>query len=71
MKNLNDVTIVSVAGVRAEQSLKAIKYSCRELNFGAKKLLTPHEISDESVEIIKIPEMNYEEYNKFVIVIIV
>ena len=35
---LNNITIVSVAGVKAEQALKAIKYSCLELDFISKKL---------------------------------
>lgn len=67
MIDLNNVTIVSVAGVRAEQSLKAIKYSCRGLNFGAKILITPENIFDDFVQVINIPPMNYEEYNKFIV----
>ena len=67
MIDLNNITIVSVAGIRAEQSLKAIKYSCRGLNFGAKILITPESISEDFVQIINIPPMNYEEYNKFIV----
>ena len=37
MKELDNITIVSVAGVRGKQSLKAIEYSTEKLKFKHKK----------------------------------
>ena len=57
---LNNVTIVAVDTITAEQSLKAIRYSCREIEFGAKKLITSQDIKAHDVEIIKCEPINYD-----------
>lgn len=65
--DLDNVTIVSVAGVRSKEALKAIEYSTRNINFKSCKLLTPETLDCSNVEIIKINPINYEQYNKFII----
>ena len=67
MKELDNITIVSVAGVRGEQSLKAIEHSIQKIKFKHKKLLTPENLNSSNVEIIKINPISYEEYNKFIV----
>ena len=67
MIELNNVTIVSVSCVRVDVSLKAIKKSMEGIKFGASKLITNEDIPDNDVEIIKIPKLDYEEYNKFIV----
>ena len=67
MLELNNVTIVAVACIRPEKALAAIKYSMSNINFNKSILLTDSNISDTSVNIIKIPKLNYEEYNKFIV----
>jgi hypothetical protein len=62
---LDNVTIVAVDSVSAEASLKAIRYSCREIQFGAKKLITSQDIQTDDVEIIKCEPLNYEQYSHF------
>ena len=62
---LNNVTIVAVDTITAEQSLKAIRYSCREIEFGAKKLITSQDIQADDVEIIKCEPINYEQFSHF------
>jgi len=62
---LNNVTIVAVDTITAEQSLKAIRYSCREIEFGAKKLITSQDIKAHDVEIIKCEPINYVEFSHF------
>ena len=57
MKELDNITIVSVAGVRGEQSLKAIEHSTQKLKFKHKKLLTPENLKSSNVEIIKIKDI--------------
>jgi len=68
MKELNNVTIAAVAGVRADEALFAIEYSMRELKFKAAKLITPDTtLKSDTVEIISCPPLNYEGYNKFIV----
>lgn len=64
---LNNVTIVGVAGTKALETLKAIKYSSREIEFGAYKLITPEDLRDDKVEVIKCEPLNYEQYNHFIV----
>ena len=64
---LPNVTIVSVAGVKAEEALRAIKYSCKNINFAKAILITPAEIKDDFVEIIKCEPLDYEQYNHFIV----
>jgi hypothetical protein len=65
MINLPNITIVVVDTITADQALKAIKYSCREIEFGAKKLITSQDIQDNDVEIIKCEPLNYFEFSHF------
>jgi len=64
---LNNVTIIAVAGVRPEEALWAIDYSNRDIKFGASKLITPHAIQSETVDIIACNALNYEQYNHFIV----
>jgi hypothetical protein len=64
---LNNVTIAAVAGTKAQETLKAIKYSMRELEFDRAILITPEDIQDDVVEIIKCEPLNYERYNHFIV----
>lgn len=64
---LNNVTIAAVAGTKAIETLKAIKYSMRELEFDRAILITPDDIQDDVVEIIKCEPLNYEQYNHFIV----
>jgi hypothetical protein len=67
MINLENVTLIAVACVRVERTLKALKYSKKNINFKSVKLLTNEEISDDEIEIIKINNLDYEQYNKFIV----
>lgn len=66
---LNNVTIVGVAGIKAIETLKAIKYSMREIEFNNAILITPEDIkdNDNKVQIIKCEPLNYEQYNHFIV----
>jgi len=68
MVEINDVTIISVTGVKAEESLWAIEHSCKNIKFAAAKLITPQDIkSSNGVEIIKCGPIDYVEYSRFVV----
>lgn len=64
---LDNVTLIAVACVRVPETLKALRYSMLGLEFGSVKLLTSIDIQDDVVEVIKIDELNYEGYNKFIV----
>lgn len=64
---LDNVTIISVTGINSKDHLNAIKYSSEFIKFGAKKLITSENISDDEIEIIKIENMDYEEYSRFLV----
>jgi hypothetical protein len=64
---LNNVTIAAVAGTKAIETLKAIKYSMRELEFDRAILITPEDMQDDQVEIVKCEPLNYEQYNHFIV----
>ena len=65
--NLDNVTIVSVAGIKAKEALYALKYSMHGINFKRAILITPEDITDDTVEIIKCEPLNYEQYNHFIV----
>lgn len=73
MIDLNNVTLISVSGLSDTNSfnkiLKAMKYSMSGLNYGDIKLLTANRTYSEQndIKIIQIPELTYEEYNKFIV----
>ena len=65
--HLPNVTIVSVAGIKAQEALNAIKYSCRDIDFKEALLITPEDITDSFVKIVKCSPLDYEQYNKFIV----
>ncbi len=67
MITFDNITLIAVAGINAFNTLKAIKYSCKNINFANVKLITPENINDDFVEIIKCEPLNYEQYNHFIV----
>jgi hypothetical protein len=68
MLDLNNVTIACVACVRVEESLRALKYSMKNINFSNAKLFTDIEIeAGDDIEIVKIDKLDYPEYNRFIV----
>ena len=67
MKVLENVTMVAVAGVRIPETIEALKISSKDIKFGAVKLFTHEEVKVEGVEVINIEELDYENYNRFIV----
>jgi glycosyltransferase involved in cell wall biosynthesis len=67
---LPNVTIVAVATRHVEETLQAILYSCREIEFGSIKLLshfTPF-CKDDKIEFIRIEKMkNIDDWSHFIV----
>lgn len=64
---LDRVTIIAVAGIKAKETLSAMKYSMKDIEFAEAKLITPEKIEDDVVEIIECENLNYEQYNHFIV----
>jgi hypothetical protein len=67
MINLENVTLVAVACVRVDRTLKALKYSKKGINFSECLLITNEDIIDDEIKVIKIEKLDYEHYNKFIV----
>jgi hypothetical protein len=68
MLNLDTVTLVSINTLNAEQSLKALEYSCRNINFSKILLLSNEKFNHPYIQTELINKINnIEEYNKFCI----
>ena len=67
MLKLPDITIVSVTSVREENTLKAMRYSMKDIEFGAALLFTNTPLSSEGIENIKIPKIDVNEYSRFIV----
>ena len=67
MKKLETVTLISVTGLRslANNALKAMVKCCEGIDFAEKKLLCPTDEVLDGIEVIDIPEMDEEGYNRF------
>jgi hypothetical protein len=70
MKQLDEVTIVAVAGIEVRRAIAALRISIQNLSFGNVKLLTHQKPRwcDSRIEYIPIRQLNsYIEYNRFII----
>ena len=65
--DLPQITLVAVACIRVQETVKAIEKSCLGVNFGAVKLITNEEICGDFFETVQIKKLDYEEYNRFVV----
>ncbi len=67
---LKDVTLISIDGVgKDENHLKALKYSCNQIDFGAVKFLCPTNFGNNDFYTYeKIEPMSYNQYNEFCLI---
>jgi len=63
---LNNITIVAVAGIRIPETIRAMKRSIKKIKFGAVKLFTHEDVYDNDIEVVKIEQLDYENYNRFI-----
>jgi len=66
---LPNVTLISIIGSEnyLENTIKAIKYSCKNIEFGSVKLLSNKKVAIENIDIIEIQSLNREQYANFCI----
>ncbi len=66
MIDLPQVTLLTIDGVGTDiNAVKALKYSMKDINFGAIKYITAGDIKPNFCEVYKIPKLTYNEYNIF------
>ncbi len=67
MLTLNNVTLVSVTSVNVDRTIKALRYSMKDISFGDVILLTDKNVSPEDIKTIKIEPLDYIGYSKFIV----
>ena len=67
MIDLSNITLVSVASVRVDKTIKALKYSSKDIKFGSVKLITHEVVNDPEITVVNVDKMDYEQYNKFIV----
>ena len=65
--DLPRITLVAVACIRVQETIKAIEKSCSGVNFGSVKLITNEEVSGDFFETVRIQKLDYEQYNRFIV----
>lgn len=68
---LDNVTLVTINCLRISEPLTALKYSKKSIRFHSCKFFTskdvPSEILGSDIELIKIQNLDYEQYSKFIV----
>jgi len=67
MVNLSNVTLVSITSVNIERTIKALKYSKQNISFKEVILFTHVDVECDDITIIKIDELDYINYSKFIV----
>jgi hypothetical protein len=67
MIDLNNVTLVSVTSVNIDRAIKALNYSSKDINFGEILLLTDKTISTNNIKTVKIEQLDYIDYSRFIV----
>ena len=66
MIDLPQVTILTIDGVGTDtNTIKALKHSIKDINFGAVKYITAGDLKPNFCQIYKIPKMSYDDYSVF------
>lgn len=66
MINLSDVTLIALTSIKIPETIRALEYSYRGINFGAVKLVTDKEFCHAKIKKEYCPPMvNIDEYNRY------
>lgn len=60
------VTLVAVACTKVPETIKAIKKCQEQMQFNRTILFTHEDVQEEGIEVIKVDQLDYKGYNKFV-----
>ena len=67
MLKLDNVTLVSVTSVRVDRTIRALKYSSKDIEFTDVILLTDIEVYEPGVKVVNIPKLDYIAYSHFIV----
>lgn len=62
----HQITLVSVACTKVPETIEVIKKCQQQMTFNRSLLLTNEEVQSPTLEVVKIPKLDYKGYNKFV-----
>ena len=67
MINLQNITLVSVTSVNVDRTIRALRYSSKDITFGDVLLLTDKDVSPYGIKTVKIEPLDYIGYSKFIV----
>ena len=67
MLKLENVTLVCVTSVNVDRAIRALKYSCKNIEFGEVILLTDKDVSPDGITTVKTPNLDYIDYSRFIV----
>jgi hypothetical protein len=67
MVSLNNITLLSVTSVNLDRTIRALKHSMKGVNFSEVILLTDKDVSPDNIKTIKIEQLDYVGYSKFIV----
>ena len=67
MINLPTVTLCAVSSVKIDETLRALKKSMRGITYAKVLFLTSETITDPTIEIVRIPKLDYDGYSRFIV----
>ena len=63
--DLKDVTLCAISSVSIEDTIKALKYSMKDIKFAEVKFISDHKIDEPDIEWIECEKLDYTGYNLF------
>lgn len=67
MVKLDNITLVAVTSVNIDRTIRALKHSMKEINFGEVLLLTDKNVSPNNIKTISINPIDYIGYSHFIV----
>jgi hypothetical protein len=67
MLKLENITLVCVTSINVDRAIIALKYSNRNIDFGDVILLTDKDVLPDGINTIKIDNLDYIGYSKFIV----
>jgi hypothetical protein len=64
---LNDVTLCAITSDAVDITIKALKYSSKDIDFAEIKLISDKKINEPNMEWMECPQLDYDGYNLFVV----
>lgn len=67
MLKLDNITLVSVTSVNVDRTVRALKYSAKDIDFADVMLLTDKNVEPSGINVVKIEPLDYIGYSYFIV----